>query len=62
MTYKIVRRFANGGSELLYSGVSLEEAQEHCKDPDTSSRTCTTEAGTVLTEKRGPWFDGYDEE
>jgi hypothetical protein len=60
--YKITRFFANGDREEIQDGLTLEEAKEHCSDPDTSSRTCTTDEGMELTAKRGPWFDGYDEE
>lgn len=47
--YKIVRFYAQQGkkSKLIRSGVTLEEAQEHCNDP----KTC----------KAGEWFDGYTE-
>lgn len=60
--YKIVRGFMNGGSVVIETGLTLKEAQEHCRDPETSSKTCTTEEGIALTAERGPWFDGYDEE
>lgn len=67
--YFIVRKYfrsgpwsalANGG-ELIAHGLTLKEAQEHCSDPDTSSRTCTSEEGLKRTEERGPWFDCYYE-
>lgn len=63
-TYKIVRFYARAeeASEVLETGLTLDEVQEHCSDPDTSSRTCTTEKGQALTEARGDWFDGYCEE
>ena len=62
MTYKIVRNFMNGHKKTIEEGLTLEEAQEHCKDPETSSKTCTGEEGMSITEVWGPWFDGYDEE
>lgn len=60
--YKIVRMYMNGSTRkrTLDTGLTLEEAQEHCKDPETSSRTCTTSAGKARTRKLGPWFDGYE--
>jgi hypothetical protein len=62
-TYKILRKFFNGHDEIVIAtGLTLEEARAHCKDPDTSSRTCTTEEGMNLTRDKGPWFDGYEEE
>ena len=60
--YKITRFFAYGDSKKMQSGLTLKEAQEHCKDPDSSSRTCTTDEDIALTEEFGPWFDGYDED
>ena len=46
-TYKIVRFKFNDESEIMGTGLTLEEAQEHCNDPET----------------RGDgWFDGYTEE
>jgi hypothetical protein len=61
-TYKIVRHFADGHREEIETGLSLEEAQAHCKDPETSSRTAVSPVAVALTKERGPWFDGYDEE
>jgi hypothetical protein len=47
MTYKIIRMRVNGRSRTIKRGLSLEEAQAHCKREDT----------------HGPgWFDGYDQE
>lgn len=63
-TYRIVRFFQDNKQprEVITRGLSLEQAQEHCEDPDTSSKTCTTEAGMKRTQLQGPWFDGYEEE
>jgi hypothetical protein len=45
--YKIVRYFADADkpSKTIKKNVTLEEAQEHCNDPETK--------------KEGEWFDGY---
>lgn len=66
--YKIVRNFFNGGSQgsgathrTIKSGLTLEEAQAHCSDQETSSRTCTRSDRRRLTKQRGPWFDSYTE-
>ena len=59
--YKIVRMYFEGGSRTVESGLSLEEARDHCSSPESSSRTCTSAAGISRTEERGPWFDGYEE-
>ena len=44
------------------NGLTLEEAQAHCNDPETSSSTCTKSAGRKRTKTYGPWFDGYEKE
>lgn len=62
MTYKIIRFYFNGGNEIVERGLTLEEAQAHCKDPETSSRTATNKKAVERTRLRGPWFEGYDEE
>lgn len=61
-TYKIIRFFQNAPREVLERGLTLEEAQEHCKDKETSSRTATSPEAVKLTREGGAWFDGYDEE
>jgi hypothetical protein len=56
-SYKIVRFYAdNREREVKSTGLTLQEAQEHCNDPETSSRTTTTDGDP------GDWFDGYTEE
>lgn len=46
-TYKIIRFSFKDYSETIRTGLTLEEAQEHCQREDTS----------------GPgWFDGYTKE
>jgi hypothetical protein len=60
--YKIVRGYMQGGKRTIASGLTLEEAQAHCRDPETSSRTCTKASNKKRTKQRGPWFDGYERE
>jgi hypothetical protein len=63
MTYKIIRFFRDTyRKRTIATGLTLEEAQAHCRDPETSSRTCTKSAGKQRTRRCGPWFDGYTEE
>jgi hypothetical protein len=50
----------NHERQVIKSNVTLLEARAHCKNPQTSSETCTDPAAKALTEKMGPWFDGYD--
>jgi len=61
--YKIVRTYFKGyPKRTIARGLTLEEAQAHCRDPETSSRTCKRAANIRRTKLRGPWFDGYDKE
>lgn len=62
--YKIVRMYFNDASakRAIATGLTLDEAQEHCKDPETSSRTCRLAKNIRRTRERGPWFDGYEEQ
>ncbi len=55
-TYKIIRFRFEGDDRVIKKGLTLEEAREHCSDPETSGFTCSD------LNKRGQWFDGYDEE
>ena len=59
--YKIVRGYFKGGKRTIMTGLTLEEAKAYCKDPETSSRTCTTAAKKAITRRSGPWFDGFEE-
>jgi len=63
-TYKIVRMYFNrpGHRRTIVRGLTLEEAQQHCSDPETSSPTCTGATAKRRTRTSGPWFDGYEEE
>lgn len=61
-TYKIVRMYQRGGRRTIYTGLTLDQAQEHCRDPETSSRTATGSKARQRTRDKGPWFDGYERE
>jgi hypothetical protein len=61
-TYKIVRQYFKKGSRTIKRGLTLEEAQQHCSDPETSSSTCTKYHNRIRTERMGAWFDGYTKE
>mgnify|MGYP003652046713 FL=1 len=62
-TYTIVRFFQRHYNQrVIATGLTLEEAQAHCKDPETSSRTATEAAGVRRTRDHGNWFDGMREE
>ena len=61
--YKVVRHYFNkpGKVRTIATGLSLAQAQAHCRNPETSSSTCTTATGKARTRRFGPWFDGYTE-
>ena len=52
----------NHPKEFVKGGLTLDEAKEHCRNPETSSKSCTSQEGLQRTQNKGPWFDGYDEE
>lgn len=57
--YKIVRFYAdNRPNRIIERGLTLEEAQEHCNDPETSSSTASARKRKRIS---GQWFDGYVE-
>ena len=61
--YKITRCFFNDDKRkrTIKTGLTLEQAQAHCRDPETSSSTCTSSKRKAYTIKHGPWFDAFDE-
>lgn len=63
-TYKIVRMYFNSNvnRRTIKTGLSLADAQKHCSDLETSSRTCISSTGRQRTRRSGPWFDGYEKE
>lgn len=62
--YKIVRMFFRGDRRrrTIKTGLTLAEAQAHCRNPETSSKTATSAKARRYTRLRGPWFDGYERE
>ena len=60
-TYRIVRFIMNGGNRTILTGLTLDEAKEHCNDAETSSSSCS-EATLRNAGIDNPWFDGYEEE
>lgn len=51
-TYEVIRKYANPNhpdhNKVIATGLTLAEAQEHCKDP--------------ATHEKGVWFDCFYEE
>lgn len=60
-TYEVVRFYQDDarGEVILVTGVTLEEAQAHCNDPETSYMTATAPNAVRRMRMHGPWFDGY---
>jgi len=65
--YNVIRFYRDARStphrprrRTITRGVTLEQAQRHCQDPQTSSSTCTNASGKARTRRLGPWFDGYE--
>lgn len=62
MSYKIIRLYTKGNKRKIDSGLTLDEAQTHCRNSESSSRTCVTPQAKAITRRNGEWFDGYEEE
>ena len=60
--YQIIRMYkeARIKRRVIETGLTLEQAQAHCSDPETSSSTCTSSIGRTRTKGLGQWFDGYE--
>ena len=58
--YKIVRRYFMGGKRVIKRGLTLEQAQAHCRNPETSSSTATSSNARKITKRMGQWFDGFE--
>lgn len=62
-TYRIERLYQKSDRrDTVRCHLTLEEAQAHCRDPETSSSTCTDDEGAERTRAHGAWFDSYTEE
>jgi hypothetical protein len=63
-TYRIIRCYMRDGHRprTVKRGLTLEQAQSHCRSPETSSRTATSAAARRRTKARGHWFDGYEDD
>lgn len=60
-TYRVMRFAFSHDPEVVAEGLTLEEAQDHCNDPETSSSTASDETLAEVWQS-APWFDGYTEE
>lgn len=70
--YKIIRRYSRipqvgEGPHLITwrrtiaSGLTLQEAQKHCSNPQTSYRTATGIYANKMKKQGIEWGDGYTE-
>ena len=68
--YKIVRVYFNGRykgdgwrrtkpSQTIKTGLTLEQADAHIRDPEHSSALCTTDDAKRITIRNGEWYDSY---
>ena len=65
MPYKIVRFYQNApdlNGSIVTTGLTLDQAQAHCQDPESSSSTATSAEAVDRTAAHGAWFDGYTDE
>jgi len=62
--YKIVRMYFRDDikTKVIKKNLTLEEAQKHCSDSETSSSTCTLPKNVNHTKRFGAWFDGYTDQ
>lgn len=62
--YRIVRLYERAWMKhrVIKRGLTLAEAQAHCRNPETSSTTAKGDNERRRTEMHGPWFDGYEAE
>jgi hypothetical protein len=63
-SYRVVRFYRDkpGKRTTIFTHATLEEAQAHCRDPQTSSSTATGPSAERRTRMYGPWFDGYEKD
>jgi len=67
--YKIVRQYENDRKpRVMRKNLTIEQAREHCEDPETSSKTAkrACNGDEVRIEKwhkaNKHWFDGFTEQ
>lgn len=60
VTYKVVRVFyRHAFREVISTGMTLEEAQAHCSDDETSSSTARSDEARERTKDFGDWMDVF---
>ena len=60
-TYSIIRIYRSDLRHyVVKTGVTFDEAYAHFRDPENSSKTCTSIKGKRRTSRYGEWFDIYE--
>ncbi len=62
-SFRVVRFYQGAGirRRVIIERCTEAEAQAHCRNPETSSRTATSAAAKARTRRCGSWFDGYEQ-
>lgn len=63
LQYRIFEYRASQPGKFTVRGLGIltkKQAQEHCSDIETSSKTCTKPHLRAKTKLIGDWFHGYD--
>lgn len=62
--YKVIRTYfdAEFRHRTIRTGLTLEQAKAHCRDPETSSETCKRAENVLRTKQCGLWFDCFEPE
>ncbi len=63
-TFRIERVYARrpGHFEVIARHLTEAEAKAHCRNPENSSRTATSDRAAAHTAAHGPWFDSFVKE
>jgi hypothetical protein len=64
VSYRIIRFYKDAypNKRTIARGLTLEDVQAHCQNPESSSSTCRLAVNKRRTKRMGQWFDGYSEE
>jgi hypothetical protein len=59
-TFRIVRVYVGDHPKrTIKKGLTEAKAVAHCRDPESSSRTCKLPKNVAHTLQFGQWWDGY---
>lgn len=61
--YRIVRAFLDSGTRrIVRTDLTLGEAQAHCRDPESASKTARSKKARACTRRNGAWVDRYEDQ